>query len=312
MKYFSAVLAAFLIAVSSYAQPDQDTSGNIKPRIRALFAKQPNIPAPITRYVLFTSSQGTRLIWGGNGNTELTSDSINAFIGNTGRSADRFVLTYSGTTSHSGWEAFKHDKARPRIIAGKLADLVNNTSLTGINIDIDIPYSTTTFKSNFYKFVSVLDNRLGADKNIELDLPPLSACTASSKLEVCQGTYKGYPGWGSATWLLSGQYNIQDKIDIYNILTFVWRHRNPEKAIHFTRQNIELYVHHGIPYSAINLGLIVKNTQDIKRLKGQYMQTLSRYSTNKSLMGIFVWHYSNSESHAKIVSVDYSFLGQSS
>ncbi|MED7787901.1 glycoside hydrolase family 18 protein [Francisella sp. 19X1-34] len=162
MKY-TWLLLSFLIVSSATAayNPNKISGFVINWGSGASILKQkPYSTLTSVNNIAFVTNKGTSLYWGAPGGLALSTTKVKDYILQSGKPANKFMLSFGGSTNSKGWVYFNQKNTNVKVIVERLLDIVKQVGIAGIDIDVDIPNASPVFKSNFHMFVSDLSSSL--------------------------------------------------------------------------------------------------------------------------------------------------------
>ena len=233
--------------------------------------------------------------WDGNPDVLLSADVIKIYLKEaTEVPTNKFLLSFGGAANMK-WSALK---SNPKDIAKKLADIINQVQLGGIDIDYeDLGTATDAdFRKSFAEFVTTLRENMPKNKIITIDVPNTGGCAAKSELQMCQYFSDKSDYIGKFTWLANE--DILKNIDYYNVMGYTWMmsDETSDQYAQWTQDAVTSYYELKVPYEKLLLGIdnnLENNSPDFKYITPDNIKKFVSYATKNSLAGIFIWDLNN-------------------
>ncbi|WP_150468445.1 glycoside hydrolase family 18 protein [Francisella sp. SYW-9] len=296
MKYIWLSLSFLIVSSATAAYDSNKISGFVINwgSGASILKEKPYSTLTSVSNIAFVTNIGASLYWGAPGGVALSIAKVKDYILQSGKPANKFMLSFGGSTNSKGWKYFNQSNANIKTIVDSLSNIVKQTGVVGIDVDVDVPNSSPVFKSNFQIFISDLSNNLRKQgKLISIDLPHTGACGASinSNNRMCLWLKNSSCSWGTARWFFSGNYRISQYIDYYNVMSYSWPKVGSKQALIYTKNSVLSYNKLGVPFSKLNIGIEVGEAEDKSNIDDRFINGVIAYANKKNLKGIFVWNY---------------------
>jgi hypothetical protein len=248
-----------------------------------------NISGPVSIGFATNDSNGG-LHWGGPTGPALTSSAITTYIGNTGKSASQFMLSFGGATNNDGWNSvFSMTDTQVNTLATNLAQTAKAAGVMGIDLDVDqLKGGKDNFDRVFPEFITDL-KKADPSLKISIDLPNTGGCSSSLNNKMCTA-FPNSPSYGMYANIAK---SIDSNVDWYNAMSYSWGITDPITAANYTNDSVQSFIDDGISPSKINLGVDVAEQDDKAAINPTFLSSVESYATSKKLKGIFIYSFND-------------------